>query len=283
MMIQDDYANLKYNKYLDEVSSALEFYQEDKSKYQTVANDIINISNLIIKDGYDEIKFIHKSIAEFFTAKFIATKMPKNKVDDYYSRCLLNVDFNKNFLNVLKFLEEIDQYNYLNKYYLKGVSGVLGLNLQLIDNHSYELSSDLITLFLNSTYIRVGVSYSHGLRGRRVEEYYLDKPEFLYGINSDFQSCYHTLFEKAYQKLSLDRNESQFCRKLANVGIYEDCGKICRLTLGGTIRNLGLTIPQIENALRLSIVELYMNKYNKSLAQIKHLDNFIASSNVFKF
>ena len=283
MMIQDDYSNLKYNKYLTEVKSALDFFQEDSSKYQSVANDIINISNLIIKDGYDEIKFIHKSIAEFFTAKFINTRMPKNKVDDYYNRCLLNVDFNKNFLNVLKFLEEIDTYNYLNKYYLKGVSGILDLNFELIDHNTYELSSELIELFLNSTYLRVGVNHSHGIKGRRVEEFYLDKPEFLYGVSSDFQSFYNTLFERAYQKLCLDRNESQFCRKLANIGIYEDCGKICRLTLKGSIVNLGLTISQIEDALRLAIVELYMHKYNKSLSKIKHLNEFIASSNVFKF
>lgn len=283
MMIQDDYSNLKYNKYLSEVKSALDFFQENNSKYQSVANDIINISNLIIKDGYDEIKFIHKSIAEFFTAKFIATGMPKNKVDDYYNRCLLNVDFNKNFLNVLKFLEEIDTYNYLDKYYLKGVSGILGLNLELIDHNTYELSSELIELFLCSTYLRVGVSHSHGLKGRRVEEFYLDKPEFLYGISSDFQSFYNTLFEKAYQKLCLDRNESQFCRKLANIGIYEDCRKICRLSLRGSIVNLGLTISQIEDALRLAIVELYMHKYNKSLSKINHLNDFMASSNVFKF
>lgn len=283
MMIQDDYSNLKYNKYLSEVKSALNFFQEDNSKYQSVANDIVNISNLIIKDGYDEIKFIHKSIAEFFTAKFIATGMPKNKVDDYYNRCLLNVDFNKNFLNVLKFLEEIDTYNYLDKYYLKGVSGILDLKLELINHNTYELSSELIELFLYSTYLRVGVNHSHGLKGRRVEEFYLDKPEFLYGISSDFQSFYNTLFEKAYQKLCLDRNESQFCRKLANIGIYEDCGKICRLTLRGSIVNLGLTISQIEDALKLAIVELYMHKYNKSLSKINHLNDFMASSNIFKF
>lgn len=166
---------------------------------------------------------------------------------------------------------------------LKGVSGILGLNLELIDHNTYELSSELIELFLCSTYLRVGVSHSHGLKGRRVEEFYLDKPEFLYGISSDFQSFYNTLFEKAYQKLCLDRNESQFCRKLANIGIYEDCGKICRLSLRGSIVNLGLTISQIEDALRLAIVELYMHKYNKSLSKINHLNDFMASSNVFKF
>lgn len=283
MIIQEDYANLKYNSYLEKVKSSLIFLQEDTSKYQNVAEDIINISNLIIKDGYNEIKFIHKSIAEFFAAKFISKMMPKNKVDDFYKCCLGNVYFNKNFLNVLKFLEEIDSHDYFDKYYLKGVSGVLELNFNPIDVSSYDLSKSLVNLFLKTTYIRVTVNYSHGMKGTRVEEFFLNKPEILYNIQSEYQYFYHNLFERAYQKMSLDREEFKFCRKLARIGIYEDDNRTCRLTMGGCVENLGITLGQVENSLRLSIVEIFMNKYNRSLSKMNHIEKFVSSSNIFNF
>ncbi|MEM5535621.1 NACHT domain-containing protein [Neptuniibacter pectenicola] len=73
-------------------------------------SDVINISNLIIPDGFGCYSYIHKSIMEFYAAAFIASssedtqKLFYQKVHNHFSK----------FARTLQFLFEIDTASFLN-------------------------------------------------------------------------------------------------------------------------------------------------------------------------
>jgi len=67
----------------------------------------------ILREG-EEYRFIHRSVQEFFSASFIASK-PENWVKIFYSKVLSSNGYG--WLQELGFLKEIDAYRF-NKYFL---------------------------------------------------------------------------------------------------------------------------------------------------------------------
>lgn len=76
--------------------------------------DLVSTTCLLIKDGFDYF-FLHKTIPEFFTARFI-----KNENDDIaqlFYKQFLSKDIPENWYQTLSFLQEIDTYRFY-KYLL---------------------------------------------------------------------------------------------------------------------------------------------------------------------
>lgn len=78
--------------------------------------DITNITALIVRDGFDEFSFTHKSIQEYFASVFISRLSEDRKIGFYD---LVINDFNafRKWQNTLAFLDTIDERNYI-KYFL---------------------------------------------------------------------------------------------------------------------------------------------------------------------
>ncbi len=79
-------------------------------------DDITCITALIVRDGFDEFSFTHKSIQEYFASVFISRLSEDRKIGFY--NLVIN-DFNefRKWQNTLAFLETIDERNY-TKYFL---------------------------------------------------------------------------------------------------------------------------------------------------------------------
>jgi len=79
-------------------------------------HDITSITALIVRDGFDEFSFTHKSIQEYFASVFISMLSEDRKIGFY--NLVIN-DFNefRKWQNTLAFLETIDERNY-TKYFL---------------------------------------------------------------------------------------------------------------------------------------------------------------------
>jgi hypothetical protein len=79
-------------------------------------DDITSITALIVRDGFDEFSFTHKSIQEYFASVFISMLSEDRKIGFY--NLVIN-DFNefRKWQNTLVFLETIDARNY-TKYFL---------------------------------------------------------------------------------------------------------------------------------------------------------------------
>ena len=78
--------------------------------------DITCITALIVRDGFNEFSFTHKSIQEYFASVFISMLSEDRKIGFY--KLVIN-DFNefRKWQNTLAFLETIDERNY-TKYFL---------------------------------------------------------------------------------------------------------------------------------------------------------------------
>jgi len=79
-------------------------------------DDITSITALIVRDGYDEFSFTHKSIQEYFASVFISM-LSENRKIGFYNLVINNFDEFRKWQNTLAFLETIDKRNY-TKYFL---------------------------------------------------------------------------------------------------------------------------------------------------------------------
>ncbi|MEJ2268083.1 MAG: hypothetical protein P8X70_03335, partial [Nanoarchaeota archaeon] len=74
-----------------------------------ILNDIVNITSLIISDGYDEYSYVHKSIQEYFAATYLK-ETTLNQREVFYSKVSESYDVFRVWENVLVFLKIIDSH-----------------------------------------------------------------------------------------------------------------------------------------------------------------------------
>jgi len=102
-----------FQRYLDDAAK-LERLPEDLE--DLLIDDITSITALIVRDGFNEFSFTHKSIQEYFASVFISRLSDVRKTGFY--NLVIN-DFNefRKWQNTLVFLETIDERDY-TKYFL---------------------------------------------------------------------------------------------------------------------------------------------------------------------
>ncbi|MEZ8904958.1 NACHT domain-containing NTPase [Vibrio atlanticus] len=89
------------------LQSAIKLTQLPIEHTELIQKDLLNITCLLQKDGYDKYVFLHKSIQEFHAAKFIASLPHKHK-EKFYSKLSLVINKEDKFDNVMLFLRHID-------------------------------------------------------------------------------------------------------------------------------------------------------------------------------
>ncbi|GAL32416.1 hypothetical protein JCM19240_5847 [Vibrio maritimus] len=95
----------------DYMQSALKLNQKETSTSEQIVKDLVNITCLIQKDGFNKYVFLHKSIQEFHSAKFIST-LPHEHKKRFYLKLVEKIDREDKFDNVLVFLKYIDTNDY---------------------------------------------------------------------------------------------------------------------------------------------------------------------------
>ena len=88
----------------------------DENLEDKLIDDITSITALIIRDGFDNYSFSHKSIQEYFSAVFLA-RLNDERKEKFYSLVMNNFDEYRKWQNSLNFLSTIDEGNYA-KYFL---------------------------------------------------------------------------------------------------------------------------------------------------------------------
>jgi len=94
--------------------------------------DIVEVTCLIIKDGYDRFKFIHLTVLEYFTACFISN-LTDNKISELFIqlqklKSQQDNEFNK-WSMVLEFLSELKTGLYIEHYYYPPIAKLLGSDI----------------------------------------------------------------------------------------------------------------------------------------------------------
>lgn len=100
---------------------------KDFNDYYNLISDYTRFACLILQDG-NKYTFIHKSIQEFYVAKFIEN-LPENLAKNVIAKKFLYIHMgNENYLNFLKILKPY----YYNKYYI----------LETLENYKKNISLD---------------------------------------------------------------------------------------------------------------------------------------------
>lgn len=105
--IRKDQLEFNESKLNETLSSAMMLCDCAKENSENIKQDIINITCLLQKDGYDRYVFLHRSIQEFHAAKFIAS-LPLNSKKKVYSKLKSNINTSDSFYGAIGFLMDID-------------------------------------------------------------------------------------------------------------------------------------------------------------------------------
>ena len=103
------YDNLKVAFKLNNIDS--------NNNIDKIQKDLIDITCLLQRDGFDRYVFLHKSIQEFHAAKFIASLPHKHK-ERFYKKLSSIVDIEDKYDNVLTFLQHVDKEEYESLFIL---------------------------------------------------------------------------------------------------------------------------------------------------------------------
>lgn len=118
------------------LQSAVNLTQLPLEYTELIQKDLLNITCLLQKDGFDKYIYLHKSIQEFHAAKFIASLPHKHK-EKFYSKLSSAIDREDKFDNVMLFLKHIDTDDFNTLL-------VLGYFKQKKLNHLSTESKDII-------------------------------------------------------------------------------------------------------------------------------------------
>jgi hypothetical protein len=105
--------NFTYSDMVEAFLDAKIIIGKDNDDEKNIIEDVVEITNLITRDGFDNYTFIHKSIQDFYAAKFISTSTEENQVDFFKES--LNVRLDLNFCYMLKSLHPASYYPYFIK------------------------------------------------------------------------------------------------------------------------------------------------------------------------
>lgn len=105
--------NFAYSDLVEAFVDAKSIIGREDEDEKKIIEDVIEITNLITRDGYDNYTFIHKSIQDFYAAKFISSSTEENQVEFFKEINKLRPDLN--FCYMLKSLIPSSYYPYFIK------------------------------------------------------------------------------------------------------------------------------------------------------------------------
>lgn len=120
--------SMRFSELLDE-SLSLVTTNVSSETLDDLRLDIVEVTCLIIKDGYDRFKFIHLTVLEYFTACFISN-LADEKINDLLTqlqklKSQRDNEFNK-WSMVLEFLSELKTSLYIEHYYYPSIAKFSG-------------------------------------------------------------------------------------------------------------------------------------------------------------
>lgn len=105
--------NFAYSDLVEAFVDAKSIIGKEDEDEKKIIEDVIEITNLITRDGYDNYTFIHKSIQDFYAAKFISSSTEENQIEFFNEINNLRPDLN--FCYMLKSLMPASYYPYFIK------------------------------------------------------------------------------------------------------------------------------------------------------------------------
>lgn len=273
-------SNFSRDKLVEFVANSLAYMNEDQILADKITTELASITNLIIEDGFNEYRFIHKSIQEFFSSAFVCT-LPQEKKQGFYTLCINNFTFHNLFENTLFFLEEIDYYDHAEYFLVPAVSEILSLNGSMITD-KFIPSNDLINRFLSAVV----------LHGKRTENY--DEKFKLSGVEEEIYSPFvkdgfiktiaeFRLFQLVSQSIiNLESQKDEILRFVIGKG-HDVAYGIKMTTFEEIFIALKISREIAQNALLVGVGLLYREKYNNAVSNLNNRKQQITNQGYLDF
>lgn len=258
-------------------SQALQIVGKDQGLADRFSDEIIKITNLIIKDGYDQYRYVHKSIQEFFSASLVA-KMKIEEKKAFYNACTKNLSFYRNFSNSLLFLQDIDYIDYMDYFFIPFVNLAIGCEREPIPD-DYSPSEKLINTFTKSIKLRAkhDVFIARKLKVKQ-DTWELSFPAIEEGVPSK-SILFTTAARELYHQLS--NYEENTCKAIIDLN-HRD-GEYYIATLDEIIENCALTHDQVVTALITNVGAMFWKRYNNALYDVSQYKTRLYGSPAFDF
>lgn len=260
------------------IAESLGYFSKDSAVADVIASELIEITNLLIKDGYDEYKFIHKSIQEFYCASFLAAGLNTEKKQGFYRKCAEEIGFYNIFSNTLLFMKEIDSFDYLAFFVAPAVSKMLGLNMQSI-NDDYIVDCHLKEKYMASVMYVVRYEEGFDRRGGATVIAEVFSAKISPGVRNTFT---YKLFSTACDFIQMKHLSEGVIKIIASKskslgeGLYE-------IDLKAILPYIEVAEADIEHGLMLSLGVLYRREYNSAIDHIANRNAQVSKQGYLDF
>lgn len=246
---------------VDFVADSLSYMNEGRALADRVTNELTSITNLIIEDGFNEYRFIHKSIQEFFSAAFLCT-LNADKKSGFYARARSDYEFYAVFSNTIFFLEEIDYYDYIEHYLVPAIEDVLEVEKTTLAS-PVVIPEYLKNEFLDHVHVRVlrSETYDKRLKVSGVQREVFS-PTLSLGL--PIPEVKYKLILLGYKLLRLENDSDSFVDLVAKIGVSTESGYFSA-PLRQVVKGRDISISRVEKALGQALEMLYMGSYNKAV------------------
>lgn len=269
-----------YDKLVSFISISLSYINENDSVSEKALKELSCITNLIIEDGFNEYRFIHKSIQEFFAASFIVSLQHDKKVS-FYEKCFNDYSFYSTFNNALFFLEELDYYSYHEYGFIPAVNKFLSLSstskYMRIDN--YTIPAFIMSTFLDKVYIRTKLTiFKVGNR----ESYEIEKTNFIFEPSGSYPSLLSNVFVFSLDFIKIELTNKEFM-SLIKINQSSSQNDWCKLSIREILKFKNLPETVALEALKLGIDVLLRKKFNKAVDKLNNRRDSLNSTDYFDF
>lgn len=275
--LKDGLNGFSHQKLVNFVSISLKHINEDASVAEKSVKELSSITNLIIEDGFNEYRFVHKSIQEFFAASFITTLHHDKKIA-FYKRCFNDYSFHTTFHSTLFFLEELDYYNYHEYGFIPAITDFLGLSHNItIDN--YTIPTIVKDAFFDKISMRAKLSI---FKASNRESYDLEKTNFVFEASEAYPTLFSSVFIFSLDFLKIELTEKELISLIKkNESMLENGW--CKLSIRTILAFKNLPESVALEALQLGIDVLIRRKFNKAVDKLNNRKRSLDSTDYFNF
>lgn len=262
------------------VAAGINYVDESSSFADTILEELVSITNLIIEDGFNEYRYTHKSIQEFYAASFIKSLNNEKKLA-FYIRASEDFHFYIVFENVLFFLKEIDYYDYSEYFFVPSIKRLLGADIEIIDDN-FTLPMQVTT----SVYCILHLTYYVKLQKfKGKQSYSVDFSNILIDptAQGDFSVMKMLRFvaEWVYSNIDFTRVRDtvlseEYLKKLKE-------GGEAKFSMMDLVTIRAITSEKIEDAINLSISVNIRRDFNLAMEKLRRREKSISSSNYLDF
>lgn len=275
--LQSGLHNFSKETFVDLVERSLAYVNEDKAIADKISNELSSITNLIIEDGFNDFKFVHKSIQEYFAASLV-TSLEHKKKQGFYKKCFNDHSFYETFKQTLIFLEELDYYDYYEYGFIPAIFEMFNIHEDFMPE-KIELPDVITNLFLNKLMKKIKINVYKSKSSENIE---LGIENFIFTELDNYSAMYNNLFTFASEHIKIDISDIAMKKLVLEHGNKIGEG-LYLLSLKSLLKGTQQPETVAKDALNLAFDVLIKRKLDASYKKLANRRKSLNDENDFDF